>query len=52
MYDKFTQNKTAYLRNKLLDVGKYANALNFYKENIKELKEHFQFKVGQMIHTT
>ena len=51
VYDKFTQNKTAYLRNRWLDVGKYANALDLYQENMKELEEHFQFKVGQLIHT-
>ena len=35
------------MHNKWLDVGKSTNALSFYKENMKDLKEHFQFKVGQ-----
>ena len=48
VYDKFTENKTAYLWDRWLDVGKYANALNLYQENMKELQEHFQFKVGQI----
>ena len=51
VYDRFTKNKTAYLQNKWLDVGKYANALSLYKENMKELQEHFQFKVGRLRHT-
>ena len=51
VYQKFTQNTTAYLHNKWLNVGSSTNALSFYKENMKELKEHFQFKVGQLINT-
>ena len=51
MYQKFTQNVTAYLHNKWLDVGRSINALSFAKENLKEIKENFQFKVGQFINT-
>ena len=43
-YDRFRKNPDDYLMNKLLDIGRYTNALYFYKDNLPELRRQFQFR--------
>ena len=43
-YNKFRKNPDNYLVNKLLDIGRYTNALYFYKDNLPELRKQFQFR--------
>ena len=43
-YNRFRRNPEKFLSNRLLDIGRYTNALYFYKENLPELRKQFQFK--------
>lgn len=43
-YNRFKENPDDYLMNKLLDIGRYTNALYFYKDNLPELRRQFQFR--------
>ena len=43
-YNRFRRNPEEFLSNRLLDIGRYTNALYFYKENLPELRRQFQFK--------
>ena len=43
-YERLTQDPEPFLKNKLLDIGMWTNALYFYKENLPELKKQFEFK--------
>ena len=43
-YNRFRGNPEEFLSNRLLDIGRYTNALYFYKENLAELRRQFQFK--------
>jgi len=43
-YDRVTQDPEPFLKNKLLDIGMWTNALYFYKENLPELKKQFEIK--------
>ena len=43
-YQRFRRNPEKFLSNRLLDIGRYTNALYFYKENLPELRKQFQFK--------
>ena len=47
-YERFRKNPEQFLKNRLLDIGRYTNALYFYKNNLDELREEFQFKVRNM----
>ena len=42
-YNRFRRNPDEFLSNQLLDIGRYTNALYFYKENLPELRKQFQF---------
>ena len=42
-YNRFRRNPDDFLSNRLLDIGRYTNALYFYKENLPELRKQFQF---------
>ena len=42
-YNRFRRNPDEFLSNRLLDIGRYTNALYFYKENLSELRKQFQF---------
>jgi len=42
-YNRFRRNPEEFLSNRLLDIGRYTNALYFYKENLPELRKQFQF---------
>ena len=42
-YNRFRRNPDEFLSNRLLDIGRYTNALYFYKENLPELRKQFQF---------
>ena len=42
-YNRFRSNPDEFLSNRLLDIGRYTNALYFYKENLPELRQQFQF---------
>ena len=42
-YNRFRRNPDEFLSNRLLDIGRYTNALYFYKENLPELRRQFQF---------
>ena len=42
--NRFRRNPEEFLSNRLLDIGRYTNALYFYKENLPELRRQFQFK--------
>ena len=42
-YNRFRSNPGEFLSNRLLDIGRYTNALYFYKENLPELRRQFQF---------
>ena len=42
-YNRFRGNPEKFLSNRLLDIGRYTNALYFYKENLSELRKQFQF---------
>ena len=42
-YNRFRSNPDEFLSNRLLDIGRYTNALYFYKENLSELRKQFQF---------
>ena len=44
-YKRFRENPEQFLKNRLLDIGRYTNALYFYKTNMEELRKQFQFKV-------
>ena len=44
-YQRFQDDPEPFLRNRLLDVGRYTNALYFYKDNLDQLRDQFQFKV-------
>ena len=43
-YNRFRRNPEEFLSNRLLDIGKYTNALYFYKENLPDLRKQFIFK--------
>ena len=43
-YNRFRKNPQQFLQNRLLDIGRFTNALYFYKENLSELQKQFQFK--------
>ena len=43
-YNRFRRNPKKFLSNRLLDIGRYTNALYFYKENLPELRKQLQFK--------
>ena len=43
-YKRFRRKPEKFLSNRLLDIGRYTNALYFYKENLPELRRQFQFK--------
>ena len=43
-YNRFRRNPEEFLSNRLLDIGKYTNALYFYKENLLDLRKQFMFK--------
>ena len=43
-YNRFRRNPEQFLSNRLLDIGRYTNALYFYKENLPELRKQLQFK--------
>ena len=43
-YNRFRRNPDKFLSNRLLDIGRYTNALYFYKENLPELRRQFQFR--------
>ena len=45
-YNRFKSHPEPFLKNMLLDIGFYPNALFLYKENLAELKSEFQFKVS------
>ena len=42
-YNRFRSKPGEFLSNRLLDIGRYTNALYFYKENLPELRKQFQF---------
>ena len=43
-YNRFRKNPQQFLQNRLLDIGRFTNALYFYKENLPDLRKQFQFK--------
>ena len=43
-YNRFRRNPEKFLSSRLLDIGRYTNALYFYKENLPELRKQFQFR--------
>ena len=51
-YNRFRRNPEEFLSNRLLDIGKYTNALYFYKENLPDLRKQFIFKSHILIAAT
>ena len=51
-YKKFTANPKQFINNRFLNIGMWANALYFYKENLIELRKQFQFKVRKTLFST
>ena len=45
-YSKFLANPHDFLEDKFLDVGRYANAMELYKENLDELRDQLKIKVS------
>ena len=43
-YNRFRRNPEKFISSRLLDIGRYTNALYFYKENLPELRKQFQFR--------
>ena len=44
-YTKFVRNQQNLLENNFLDVGMYANAMELYKADLKELRGQLKIKV-------
>ena len=45
-YSKFVANPHNFLKDKFLDVGMYANAMELYKEDLVELRDQLKIKVS------
>ncbi len=43
-YKRFRTDPGQFLTNQLLDIGRYTNALYFYKDNMAELRDQFVFR--------
>jgi hypothetical protein len=43
-YRRFRADPGQFLNNQLLDIGRYTNALYFYKDNMAELRDQFVFR--------